>query len=179
MTINAIFRRAKNVSGAWAYADKDESEFVFAAWPEYSIGSVDDFIEGRQGVTLDASIVEALLEKREDAFSAFKSKNFDLMIAKLDALTLACRYAGILPMAMTGDKVKKGASLGHQVVHGTEAEKLERWEKYRHDCLKVASEHPNWKLDAIRQKVAEDNGVSLKTISRRTGDLEDLLKTSK
>jgi hypothetical protein len=85
----------------------------------------------------------------------------------------------VIPLARTGGKVKKGASLGHEAVHGSEAKKNDRWAKYKRDCLSVAREHPNWGLESIRKEVAEMNGVSLKTISRYTSDLSDLLRNAK
>ncbi|WP_291990638.1 hypothetical protein [Candidatus Accumulibacter sp. ACC007] len=103
-------KRAKDVKGFWRYDDEDEGLFAFVALPTYSIESIDDFIQGLQCVQVDAgggktsdgvavrlddSVQAALLEKRDAAFSAYKTADFDLMMAWLDALHWACRSYGM------------------------------------------------------------------------------------
>ena len=103
------FNREEASPGAWQYNDPDEEAFIFAALPTIDVSEVDDFLEGltraittdRHGqsvvgapVALSDEIIEALLERRQDAFDAFKVGNDDLMEARLDALSGWCHFVG-------------------------------------------------------------------------------------
>lgn len=83
-----------------------------------------------------------------------------------------------MPDAQRGRKIKTSASLGHAAVHGTREEKAARWGKYLSDCIDVARANPRLGMTAVRQTVAERNGVSLKTVARHTTDLADILKNA-
>ena len=74
-----------------------------------------------------------------------------------------------------GKKVLAGTMYAHEIAHGTKEEKKERWERYLKKCIKVADENKSWKLTVIRQHVADEEGVSLKTIQRYTRNLKDLI----
>ena len=103
------FNREEASPGAWQYNDPDEEAFIFAALPTIDVSEVDDFLEGlTRAVTTDChgqsvvgapvvlsdEIIEALLERRQDAFDAFKAGNDDLMEARLDALSGWCHFVG-------------------------------------------------------------------------------------
>ena len=87
-----------------------------------------------------------------------------------------CRLEKSMPDARIGRKIKESASLGHVAAHGTAEEKAARWADYLTACIEVARANPRLGLTAIRQTVAENFGVSVKTIQRRTQGLEDILK---
>ena len=107
MNITPIFNR-EMINGAWTYHDQNEAEFVFFVWPEHSIDSVDDFIEGRQGITLSDAAKSKLKEIRHDAFGAYVKKDFDLMMAHSRALSTACYLYGMRDAAKLGAKFSKG-----------------------------------------------------------------------
>lgn len=88
----------------------DEIEFAFVVWPEYSIDSIDNFIAGGEGVPIFPDVADQLREIRHDAFQAFKTKNFDLMMAHLRALHFACYFYGARPSANMGRKTSKAQS---------------------------------------------------------------------
>jgi len=48
--------------------------------------------------------------------------------------------------------------------------------KFLQDCLKIKQQYPRWKLGAVRKKVAEINGCSLRTVERHTPSLDVYLK---
>lgn len=48
--------------------------------------------------------------------------------------------------------------------------------KFLQDCLKIKYQYPRWKLGAVRKKVAEINGCSLRTVERHTPNLDVYLK---
>lgn len=88
------------------------------------------------------------------------------------------RLEKAMPDAQRGRKIKTSASLGHAAVHGTQEEKAARWGKYLRDCVDVARANPRLGMTAVRQTVAEMNGVSLKTVARYTTDLAGILKNA-
>jgi hypothetical protein len=102
-----IFNREHDGTN-WIYLDQDEAEFAYIVLPEYSIDSIDNFIEGRQGVNLPEGARQQLIEMRHDALQAFKTKNFALMMAHAKALTNACYVFGMLKDAKHGAKFSKG-----------------------------------------------------------------------
>lgn len=96
-------------------------------------------------------------------------------IAFLCKMKRAVRLGRIEGMRLlAGDNAARGAKaivtakLGHEEVYGTSKEKEQLWKEYQSSLIEVHKKHPNWKLTAIRQQVAEDYGVSLKTIQRHT-----------
>jgi hypothetical protein len=102
MTASLANRVLEN--GVWRYLDQDDAEFVLFSEPEYSIEAVDDFVDGRGGVTIPKETISLLRGMRHDAFQAFKSKNVRLMEAHLRGLHMACRAAGMLDAANRGRK---------------------------------------------------------------------------
>ena len=78
---------------------------------------------------------------------------------------------GMFPDYERGKKVLKGVLHAHEVAYGTQEEKEERWAGYLKKCKQTKNEYPHWKLTAVRQEVAYDEGVSLKTIERHTKEL--------
>lgn len=88
----------------------EEADFVFFALPDYSIESIDDFIDGKQRaitrnatgervegdfVVLGAEVVSYLREIRAGAFAAYRAGNIDLMMAKLGQLEAQCNWRGL------------------------------------------------------------------------------------
>ena len=72
------------------------------------------------------------------------------------------------PDAGRGRKVIDGASRGHQIVHGTKEEKERRYAQYQNAVNKQYKENPRRSDTSIAKKVAEDFGVTYKTILRHT-----------
>lgn len=75
----------------------EEADFVLFAQPDYNIGSIDAFIDGKQRVitrdaknervegelvVLGAEVVSYLRELRAEAVAAFRACNIELMMAK-------------------------------------------------------------------------------------------------
>lgn len=77
----------------------------------------------------------------------------------------------IEPDIKRGRKVLQGARAGNVATHGNSESKAIRWEKYKDDCISVATDHPYWNLKMIRGRVAINHGVSVKTIARNTPNL--------
>ena len=88
----------------------EEADFVFFALPDYSIESIDDFIDGKQRaitrnakgervegdfVVLGAEVASYLREVRAGAFAAYRVGNIDLMMAKLGQLEAQCNWRGL------------------------------------------------------------------------------------
>ena len=88
----------------------EEADFVFFALPDLNIGSIDDFIDGKQQaitrntkgervegdfVVLGAEVVSFLREIRAGAFAAYRAGNIDLMMAKLGQLEAQCNWRGL------------------------------------------------------------------------------------
>ncbi|RIX44605.1 MAG: hypothetical protein D3M94_14025 [Rhodocyclales bacterium GT-UBC] len=98
----------------WRYTQGNEADFVFVLGLHgFSISSIDDFIECRQGVDVSPEIADQLCEMREAALQAHTGNNFELMLAHARALTWACRFYGfrsaVIPDARRGRKVKDGS----------------------------------------------------------------------
>lgn len=76
-----------------------------------------------------------------------------------------------------GYKVLNSAKAGHEKVYGTLADKGAKKTKIIDECANVASQHPSWKLKAIRMQVAENlgDGYGIKTVQRATPNLRELL----
>lgn len=70
--------------------------------------------------------------------------------------------------AARGRKNVDGAKKGHEETHGTPEEKAARWAGYQAALERVHEEHPTRLIGACQQQVADDAGVSLKTIKRHT-----------
>lgn len=83
---------------------------------------------------------------------------------------------GMLPDYERGKKVLGGVLHAHEIAHGTKEEKEKRWRAYFEKCMQAKSEKPHWNLTAVRKKVADDEGVSLKTIERHTRELVLIFK---
>ena len=110
--VKTIFNRTQNAEGVWNYNEQDEAEFVFFNAFHLSIDSVDDFIEGRQGLELSEDNVSALCGLRHDAFQAFKEKNVPLMESRCKTLEYACRICGMAGLAKKGSQFKSGRRKG-------------------------------------------------------------------
>ncbi len=130
------FKREEASPGVWRYNDPDESSFVLACIAScgVDISEIDDFIDGfkhaittdcdgqsavGEPVVLSTEIIEALLERRQDAFDAFKAGNDDLLDARLDALSGWCYFVGFraaaqpeITMATNYRKRQSGARNG-------------------------------------------------------------------
>lgn len=161
----------------WRYREDNEAEFVFSlALHGFSISSIDDFIECRQGVDVSPEIAEDLCEMREDAFRAYMRNDFELMLAHARALTWACRFYGfrlaISPDAKRGRKVKAGAMESGQ---SRREGRLVSEEDSRQMCISISRENPSWGLTAVRSKAAENLKVSSRTIQRHVPDLREIL----
>ena len=103
------FNREEASPGAWQYNDPYEEAFIVGVMHLLDISAVDDLLEGlvcrlftdKHGeaaagapVALSDEIIEALLERRQDAFDAFMSGSNELMEARLDALSGWCHFVG-------------------------------------------------------------------------------------
>jgi len=108
------------------------------------------------------------------AFADMKNKQndgairFAMSLARLVQQSERAGFACVLPDIERGKKSVDGAKLGHEMVHGTIEEKLARWEKYQADLEQAHIDHPTWGIMALRETVAELNGVSTKTIQTHT-----------
>jgi len=144
----------------------DEIEFAVVVWPEYSIESIDNFIDGGEGVPIFPDVADQLREIRHDAFQAFKAKNFDLMMAHLRALHFACYFYGARPSAKIGERKRKQNSefgrLGTKArTKYTEADKA-RWRS-------IAASPDVARLQSKRRRaeiIAHREGLPKKAIER-------------
>ena len=88
----------------------EEADFVFFALPDFNVGSIDDFIDGKQRsitrtakgervegelVVLGAEVVSYLRELRAEAVAAFRACNIELTMAKLGQLEAQCNWRGL------------------------------------------------------------------------------------
>lgn len=75
------------------------------------------------------------------------------------------------PDTLRGEKTLHHARTGHERAHGTSTEKQKRWQEYREALEKQLERRPNLSVTEARRRVAESYGVSLKTIVKRTKDI--------
>jgi len=89
-----IFNRIHD-GRAWTYRDQDEANFLWWLWPEISLESIDDFIEGRQGVMLPDHMRAELLDTRSEAVNAYRAGKHELAVAHAGRLQEKCRLFGM------------------------------------------------------------------------------------
>lgn len=82
----------------------------------------------------------------------------------------ALRVCQVEHVAVRGRKNIAATRKGHAGRYGTMANKQRRWDEYQQALVSLATNHPTWKLTALRSKVAKNFSVSFKTIERHTID---------
>ncbi|NOY71878.1 MAG: hypothetical protein GXP14_05795 [Gammaproteobacteria bacterium] len=78
------------------------------------------------------------------------------------------KFSYFVPDIERGQKIINSSKQGHEVVYGTPEEKQARWRKYQTDLEQAHMDHPTWGIMALRETVAELNGVNPKTIQSHT-----------
>ena len=73
-----------------------------------------------------------------------------------------------LPHMVRGWRIVEDAKKGHEAVHGTAAEKLQRWDKYQVELEAAHERHPERGIMDLQRIVARCHGVSLRTVQRHT-----------
>ena len=180
------FKREEVSPGVWRYNDPDESSFVLAciALCGVDISEIDDFIDGfKHAITTDChgqsavgdpvvlstEIIEALLERRQDAFDAFKAGNDALVEAWLDALSGWCHFVGFRaaaqPEIMMTTQYRKRQSEAREGKPATHEDRLTNSDRDDRIRRHHASLLKDGARDATRQ-TATEFGVSPSTVQR-------------
>lgn len=85
--------------------------------------------------------------------------------------TTGVKFPGIYSIAYaadSGERVLTGASRGHVKTHGSAKDKNERWNNYKNLLEEKMANNPHLNVTEARRRVANEVGVSLKTIERHT-----------
>ncbi|WP_369158828.1 hypothetical protein [Candidatus Thiodiazotropha sp. LNASS1] len=77
----------------------------------------------------------------------------------------------LLKNVRSANKQRAAGKKGHEKAHGSPQDKAKKKQRYIDLCHQLKREHPNWKLGAIRQAVADKEGVCLRTVERYTGNI--------
>ena len=178
------FNREEVSPGVWQYNDPDEEAFITGVMHLLDISAVDDLLDGivcalftdKHGkaaagapVILSDAIIEALLERRQDAFDAFKAGSDELMEARLDALSGWCHFVGFRAAAQPDIEARvkrrketREAREGKLATHEDRlinSNRDDRVRKHHAGLLKDGA------LDATSQ-TATEFGVSISTVQR-------------
>ncbi len=85
-------------------------------------------------------------------------------------LAAACGLEPHFRTLILGHKAIERGRAGHETVHGTKAEKEERWAKLQAAVDDLRKRNPALSKAAIRELVSKKTGVSISTLRRRTTD---------
>ena len=112
----------------------------------------------REFVTEHLDTIESVMQ-RDDY-------NGDWVNLELEEVRNALRNAAIEPSALRGAKQLKGATKGHEAVHGSKEERKQRRSEYQAEVNRVYAKNPALSWNRIQQIVGEKFNVSYKTIQR-------------
>jgi hypothetical protein len=74
----------------------------------------------------------------------------------------------LAPDAERGAKIRDKGREGHEIAHGTEEEKLQRWGEYQIEVDRLHELRPTRSYEDMVTRAAEKFGVSITTIKRHT-----------